>query len=153
MGFSAGTGGNILPVRVREGKFMLSKYKLEKIDRQNCFEDGVSNILYFPITDSGDFPRGIRSKTENIIDGMINTYEVDNNCKLDLTRLHLNARMVVFMDKSGNWSKEISVVVSGASASDDIWIEGEYSIEDGDSLYKPFRAYFMRRLEEKLFMV
>lgn len=145
--------GNFLPVRVREGRFMLSKYKFGKIDRQNCFEDGVSNILYFTITDSEDFPRGIRDKTENIIDGMINTYETDNNCKLDLLQLHLNARIVVFIDKSGKWSKEISVVISGTSASDDIWIEGEYSIEDGDSLYKPFRAYFIKRLEEKLFMV
>lgn len=144
--------GDILPVRVREGRFMLSKYKFGKIDRQNCFEDGVSNILYFPITDSEDFPQEIRDKAENIIDGMINTYEVDNNYKLDLNRLHLNMRMVVFIDKSGKWSKEISIVISGISISDDIWIEGEYSIEDGDSLYKPFRAYFMKQLEEKLFM-
>ena len=71
------------------------------------------------------------------------TYEVDNNYKLDLNRLHLNMRMVVFIDKSGKWSKEISIVISGISISDDIWIEGEYSIEDGDSLYKPFRAYFI----------
>ena len=144
--------GNILPVLVGKGKFMLSNYNFEKIDKQNFFEDGVSNILYFPITDSEDFPREIRDKAENIIDGMINTYEMDNNCKLDLLQLHLNARIVVFIDKSGKGSKEISIVISGSSISDDIWIEGEYSIEDGDSLYKPFRAYFIKQLEEKLFM-
>ena len=131
---------------------MISKYRFENIETADCFEDGVSNILYFPITDSEDFPREIRDKAESIIDGMINTYETDNNCKLDLLQLHLNARIVVFIDKSGKGSKEISIVISGSSISDDIWIEGEYSIEDGDSLYKPFRAYFIKQLEEKLFM-
>ncbi len=142
-----------MQVNMGEGQGMISKYGFEYTERVDCFGDGVSNILYFPITDSEGFPQGIRDKAESIIDGMINIYETDNNRKLNLPRLRLSARIVVFMDKSGNWSWEISIVISGTSAPDDIWLEGEYSIEDGDSLYVPLKAYVMKQLEEKLFMV
>ena len=124
---------------------MLSKYKFEEVEQQECFEDGVNDILYFPITDSKDFPLEIREKAEEIIGRIIHTN------KLDISKLRLNARIVVSSDINGKWSNEISIVISDYSALDDTWIEEEYSIGHEDSLYAPFKAYIMKQLEEILF--
>ena len=124
---------------------MLSKYKFEEVERQECFEDGVNDILYFPITDSKDFPLEIREKAEEIIDRIIHTHD------LDISKLRLNARIIVFSDTNGKWINEISIVISDYSAFDDTWIDEEYAIGHDDSLYEPFKAYFMKRLEEILF--
>lgn len=124
---------------------MLSKYKFEEVESQECFEDGVNDILYFPITDSKDFPLKIREKAEEIIDRIIHTHD------LDISKLCLNARIIVFADTNGKWINEISIVISDYSAFDDTWIEEEYSINHDDPLYEPFKAYFMKRLEEILF--
>ena len=126
---------------------MLSDYKFEEVERQNCFEDGVNNILYFSITDSKDFPLKIREKAEEIIDRIIHTHG------LDISKLRLNARIIVFLDTNGKWLNEISIVISDYSAFDDTWIEEEYLINCGDPLYEPFKTYFMKRLAEILFGV
>lgn len=86
-----------------------------------------------------------------MIAGMIHSYEMENSCTLDLSKLSLNARMVVFMDKDGNWAYEIVVVISGSSLFYDIWIEDSYTIDLDDPLYEPFKVYFMERLEKSLF--
>ena len=125
---------------------MLIKYKFEEVEKQNCFEDEVNDIVYFPVTDSEDFPQEIRKKTEEIIDHIIHTN------KLDTSKLRLNARIVVSSDINGKWSNEISIVISACSAFDGTWIEEEYSIGHEDSLYAPFKAYIMKRLEEILFL-
>lgn len=124
---------------------MISNYRFEDIEIQNSFEDGVTDIIYFPVTDSEDFPTAIRQKTEEIIAYIIHTH------KLDISKLRLNARMVVYADKSGNWVNEISVVISDYSASDDTWIEEEYTIGHEDPLYVPLKVYVMKQVEEILF--
>lgn len=124
---------------------MLNRFKFEKIEEQDCFGHGAINTLYFPVTDSEDFPQGIRQKAEEIIDRIVHTYE------LDISKLCLCARMVVYSDRDGKWVDEISVVMSDCSAFDDTWIEEDYSIGYDDSLYEPFKAYVMKRLEEILF--
>lgn len=126
---------------------MLSNYKFEEIERQDCFEDGVNDILYFPVTDSKDFPPEIREKAEEIIGRIIHTYG------LDISKLRLNARIIVFLDTYGKWQNEISIVISDYSVFDGIWIEEEYIISQNDPLYEQFKTYFMKRLEEKLFSV
>lgn len=125
---------------------MLNRFKFEDIEIQNSFEDGVTDMIYFPITDSEDFPMEIREKTEEIIDHMIHTHE------LDISKLRLNARIIAYSDVNCNWLNEISVLISDYySALDDAWIEEEYSIGREDSLYEPFKAYVMKRLGEILF--
>ena len=124
---------------------MISNYRFEDIEIQNSLEHGVTDIIYFPVTDSEDFPMEIREKTEEIIDYIIHTH------KLDISKLRLNARIIVFSDKSGKWLNEISVVISDYSAFDDTWIEENYSVKHDDSLYAPFKEYIMKRLEEILF--
>ena len=126
---------------------MISDYKFEDVEIQNSFEHGVSDFVYFPITDSKDFPLEIREKAEEIIDRIIHAHD------LDISKLRLNARIIVYFDKSGKWSYEISIVISDYSAFDGTWIEEEYAIGHDDSLYEPFKAYFMKRLEEILFGV
>lgn len=126
---------------------MLSKYKFEDVEIQNSFEHEVSDFLYFPIIDSKEFPLEIREKAEEIIDRIIHTHN------LDISKLRLNARIIVYFDKSGKWSYEISIVISDYSAFDDTWIEEEYIIDHDDSLYGQFKSYFMKRLEEILFGV
>ena len=124
---------------------MLSKYMFGKVERQDCFEDGINDILYFPITDSKDFPLEIREKAEGIIDRIVHTHG------LDISKLCLCARMVVYFDKSGKWSYEISIVISDYSAFDGTWIEEEYIIGHDDPLSGQFKSYFMKRLEGILF--
>lgn len=127
---------------------MISNYRFEDIEIQNSFEDGVTDMIYFPVTDSEDFPMEIREKTEEIIDHMIHTHE------LDISKLRLKARIIAYSDANYNWLNEISVMILdyySAGAFDDTWIEEVYSIGREDSLYVPFKAYVMKRLEEILF--
>jgi len=126
---------------------MISNYRFEDIEIQNSFEDGVTDMIYFPVTDSEDFPMEIREKTEEIIDYIIHTH------KLDISKLRLNARIIVYSDINCNWLNEISVMISdySADALDDAWIEEVYSIGHEDPLYAPLKAYVMKRIEEILF--
>jgi hypothetical protein len=126
---------------------MISNYRFEDIEIQNSFEDGVTDMIYFPVTDSEDFPMEIREKTEEIIDYIIHTH------KLDISKLRLNARIIVYSDINCNWLNEISVMISdySADALDDAWIEEVYSIGHEDPLYAPLKAYVMKQVEEILF--
>ena len=124
---------------------MISNYGFEDIEIQNSFEDRVTDIIYFPVTDSEDFPIEIREKTEEIIDHIIHTH------KLDISKLRLNARIIVYSDANCDWLNEISVLISDYSAFDDAWIEEEYSIGHEDPLYAPLKAYVMKQIEEILF--
>ena len=124
---------------------MLSSYRFEDIEMQNSFEEGVTDMIYFPVTDSEDFPTEIREKTEEIIDHIIHAH------KLDISKLRLNARIIVYSDANCDWLNEISVLISDYSAFDDAWIEEEYSIGHEDPLYAPLKAYVMKQIEEILF--
>ena len=132
---------------------MINTYQFGHVDDLNCFEDGTTHIVYFPVIDSPDFPKAIRGKTEEMIDSMIHIYEMENNCKLDLSKLCLNARIIVFVGNNGNWSYEIAVVISGnIEEFADIWMERSYAISRDDLIYAQFKAYFMEQLEKKLFI-
>lgn len=131
---------------------MISTYQFGRVENLDCFEEDITNIIYFPVTDSPDFPKAIRDKAEEMIDSMIVIYETENNCKLGLSKLCLNARIIAFVGNNGNWIYEIAVVIaSNMGKFDDIWIEGSYSISRDDLLYTQFKAYFMEQLEKKLF--
>ena len=125
---------------------MISNYRFEDIEMQNSFEEGVTDMIYFPVTDSEDFPTEIRKKTEEIIDHIIHAH------KLDISKLRLNARIIVYSDANCDWLNEISVLISDYSAFDDAWIEEEYSIGHEDPLYAPLKAYVMKQVEEILFL-
>lgn len=124
---------------------MISNYRFEDIEMQNIFEEGVTDMIYFPVTDSEDFPMEIREKTEEIIDRIIHTH------KLDISKLRLNARIIIYSDVNCNWLNEISVLISDYSAFDDAWIEEVYSIGHDDPLYVPLKSYVMKQIEEILF--
>jgi hypothetical protein len=126
---------------------MISNYRFEDVEMQNSFEEGVTDMIYFPVTDTEDFPTEIREKTEEIIDHIIHAH------KLDISKLRLNARIIVYSDANCNWLNEISVMISdySADALDDAWIEEVYSIGHEDPLYAPLKAYVMKQVEEILF--
>ena len=126
---------------------MISGYKFKEIEKLNCFEDETNSIFHFPITDSEEFPREIREKTEEIIESIVHAH------KLDLSKLRLCARIILYSDRTGNWSNEISIVISDCSTFDGTWIEENYNIGHDDPLYEPFKAYIMKQLEEILFRV
>lgn len=131
---------------------MINTYQFGRVENLDCFEDGTINIVYFPVKDSLDFPKAIRDEAEEMIDSMIHIYETENNCKLDLLKLCLNARIIAFVGNNDNWTYEIAVVISGnIEEVDDIWIERSYAISRDDLLYVQFKAYFMEQLEKKLF--
>ena len=50
---------------------MINIYQFGRVEDQNCFEDGATNMIYFPVTDSPDFQNAIRDKVEAIIDSMV----------------------------------------------------------------------------------
>lgn len=131
---------------------MINTYQFGRVEDLDCFEDEITNIVYFPVTDSPDFPKAIRDKAEEMIDSMVHAYETENNCKLDLSKLCLNARIIAFVDNNGYWSYEIAVVMAGSIKEFyDIWFERSYAISRDDLLYAEFRAYFMEQLEKRLF--
>lgn len=43
---------------------MIRTYKFWKIEDMDSFEDGVNDILYFPVKDSVDFSKTINEKAE-----------------------------------------------------------------------------------------
>lgn len=136
----------------RDGNIMISTYQFGRVEDLDCFEEEITNIVYFSVKDSPDFPKAIRDKAEEMIGSMIHIYETENNRKLDLSKLCLNARIIAFMGNNGNWTYEIAVVMAGnMEESDDIWIERSYAINRDDLLYVQFKAYFMEQLEKKLF--
>ncbi len=105
-------------------------------------------MIYFPVTDSEDFPMEIREKTEEIIDRIIHTH------KLDISKSRLNARIIVYSDADCNWLNEISVLISdyySAGALEDAWIEEVYSIGHDDPLYVSLKAYVMKQIGKILF--
>ena len=126
-------------------------HKFGEIEERDCFEDGINDILYFPIKDSEYFPQTIMDKAEKMVNSVIGTYETENSCKLDLSKLRLNARLIVYLDKGGNWSSEISVLISDSEISGNIWREECYKVMFEDPLYESFKAYFMEQLENSLF--
>ena len=132
---------------------MISNYRFEDIEMQNSFEEGVTDMIYFPVTDSEDFPTEIREKTEEIIDHIEEKkgFAKRFSAKLDISKLRLNARIIVYSDANCDWLNEISVLISDYSAFDDAWIEEEYSIGHEDPLYAPLKAYVMKQIEEILF--
>lgn len=131
---------------------MINTYQFGRVENLDCFEDDITNIVYFPVTDSPDFPKAIRDKAEEMISCMIHIYETENNRKLDLSKLCLNARIIAFVGNNGNWTYEIAVVMAGNMEEfDDIWIERSYAISRDDLLYVQFKVYFMEQLEKKLF--
>lgn len=131
---------------------MINKYRFGRIEDLSCFDDGVTNIVYFPVTDSEDFPKVIRDKAKEMIDSMVHICEKDNHFKLDLSKLCLTARIIASAGNNGYWIYEIAVVISGnIEGFDEIWIERSYSISRNDPLYVQFKAYFMGMLEMELF--
>ena len=127
---------------------MINGYEFGKIEDMNCFEDGTNDSLYFPVVDSADFPKEVRDKTEEMINSLIRGYESENNCKLFLSRLCLNARVITYLDHKGDWRYEISVVITGNEAWNDLWIEDSHEISSEDHLYEPFKMYFMEQVEK-----
>ncbi len=131
---------------------MINTYQFGRVEDLDCFEDEITSIVYFSVTDSPDFPKAIRDKAEEMIDSMVYAYGTENNCKLDLSQLCLNARIIAFVGNNGYWSYEIAVVMTGnIKEFYDVWIEKSYAINRDDLLYAEFKAYFMEQLEKRLF--
>ena len=127
---------------------LFNKYGFRTVENSNCFEDETVDILYFPITDSADFPCDIRTKAEELIKEIILEFEL-NGCKLSILDSRLNARIISYMDSNKEWKNEISVLV--ASDDIDMWTEKTYIVNQNDGLYQSFKTYFMEQLENRLF--
>ena len=130
---------------------MLSSFAFHKMESRDCFEGGSGGSLYFPILDSLDFPKSVRNKAEQMIHRMIYDYEREKSCRLDLSEFDLDARVIVSMDNNGSWLDEIEVLISGFMESDEVWLVECQRIHKDDALYKPFKRYFMKQLEKRLF--
>lgn len=131
---------------------MLSSFAFHKIEDRDCF-DGVADAMYFPISDSLDFPKSIRNKAEQIIHRMLYVYEREHSCHLDLSELDLEANIGVSWDKDGKQTNEIEVLISGCMGNDEVWLVECQRILKDDVLYKPFKRYFMKQVEKRLFGV
>lgn len=124
---------------------MVAFGKSELID---SFTDGVSSLMYFPAIAPSGIPGGIRKRTEENIRLLVRSYESENGCTLDTSKLCLCARLVVCRETGC----EINIVISGADCLGmDVWIEGSYKIVHGDPLYGQFKSYFMAQVEKGLF--
>lgn len=130
---------------------MIDMRKFGEVDSSSCFEDGEIDILYIPITDLANFPLVLREKAAELVNAIIDDYEVQKGHSMDISKYRLNARLICFKDKNGIWRNEISVVISGGTEPEDLWIEKSYTVESEDKLYSVFKAYFMEQLENSLF--
>lgn len=132
---------------------MLSSFMFHKIENRDCFEGGSEGNLYFPIVDTLDFPKSVRNKAEQMIHRMVYDYERKKDCHLDLSELDLEARIMVSIDNDGNKMDEIEILVTGITDYDEVWLVECQKIHRDDALYKPFKRYFMKQLEKRLFGV
>lgn len=126
-------------------------HKFGKVENMDSFTDNTSNNIYFPVLASSEIPYVILVKTEEMIEAMLCKYKSENGYIPELSELCLCARLVVSFNKEGKSIREISVVITGLDGCEDIWIENEYRIVKENTLYKPFKEYFMKKLENILF--
>lgn len=129
---------------------MLSKYGFKKQYLKNSFQDcSSSNVIYFPINDSRDFPNGVRNRAEELIDILINSYEKDKECNLDLSELCLEARINVYFDRDVMPRSDITIFIYD----EDGYIELDESIQitRQDILYEPIKKYFLYQIGKALF--
>lgn len=129
-------------------KMMLSKYGFKKQYLKNSFQDcGSSNVIYFPVNDSEDFPNVIRERVEETIDILINTYEKETGCTLDLSKLTLEARINVYFDSDVLPIRNISILMHNG----DFELAQNIHIVCQDSLYEPIKKYFLYQIGKELF--
>lgn len=127
---------------------MLSKYKFKGLDAASSFCDFGFGSIYFPILDSGETPKGIMQKTEQIIDELLHVYQIANGCEMEVSGLYLNAFVSVSpQDKRMG----INVKISDYDSLQDHVAEMKFSIWQGSPLYGQFKSYFMAQLEKELF--
>lgn len=123
---------------------MLSRYQFKKVNDLKSLQEDIPNSISFPVNDSAEFPREIRERAEEIIDGIIH-----DNSLLDLSNLTFDARIQVSFNDEGVPSLSISVFITDDL---DLSILEEVAIHNGDPLYEPVRKYFMQQLEKALFV-
>lgn len=121
-------------------------YHFSKVETVNSFDDGFTDILYFPITESTVFT--IRNKAEELINEIIYNYKKNTGFNIDTSKFYLDARMISFKNTNGLIENEISVIISDE---EDLFFEKEYKVIPSDELYIPFKTYFMEQLEKICF--
>ena len=102
---------------------MLSKYGFKKQYLKNSFQDcSSSNVIYFPINDSRDFPNGVRNRAEEL-----NVYfDRDVMPRSDIT--------IFIYDEDGY-----------------IELDESIQITRQDILYEPIKKYFLYQIGKALF--
>lgn len=119
-------------------------YHFSKVETVNSFDDGFTDILYFPITESTVFT--IRNKAEELINEIIYNYKKNTGFNIDTSKFYLDARMISFKNTNGLIENEIII-----SDEEDLIFEKEYKVIPSDELYIPFKTYFMEQLEKICF--
>lgn len=119
-------------------------------EERNYFENGVTDIIYFPVKTTPDFPAIIMEKINEMITNMLCTYQKENNCTLDITELHIDARMENFINQEHEHQNLLCIVIT-SNTDDEVWMEEDYSISTSDLLYETFKEYFMKQLGQSLF--
>lgn len=119
-------------------------------EERNYFEYGITDIIYFPIRNTPDFPTLIMEKVNAMISDMLCTYQKEHNCTLDIADLHIDARLENFMNNEYKLINSICITIT-SNADDEIWMEKECYILQPDPLYVMFKDYFMKQLGKSLF--
>ena len=88
-------------------------------------------------TRSREFPSIIRDKAEELIDILINPYENEMGCILDLSEIYLEARINVHFNRDVTPSSNLSIFIH-----DDGYLELEQNIQITcqDILYEPSKS-------------
>lgn len=119
-------------------------------EERNYFEEGVTDIIYFPVKTTPDFPTIIMEKINIMITDMLCTYGKENNAILDISELHVDARLENFIDQEYKHQNLLCIVIT-SNIDDEVWMEKNYNISTFDPLYPVFKEYFMIQLEIALF--
>lgn len=118
----------------------------------NCFTDKYADMLYFPVENKSNFPEVIKNRVNLMLQKMINKYEKDNYCTLDIDNLILNARLECYIVPEGKIQHSINItIMSNKNYNTGVFIEDEYIVLKDDPMYNCFRLYFMKMLEYELF--
>ena len=124
---------------------MLNKYGFKGMDAESCFSDPEFGIMYFPVPDSVETPKGIMDKTEEMENELLHMYHISNARRMEL---YLNA--LVKVDPAKN-KMGIYVGISDYDSLEDHIAEKKLIIWRGSPLYGEFKSYFMAQVEKGLF--
>jgi len=134
---------------------MDKKYGLEdfRVLNGNSFSKGDIDLLYFSIGKGNNFPKDIKETIDLMINGIICGHESGHGCRVDVTQLEADARLLISLANPEHKPEHIiDVTISSCDPDNkEILLYDEFVVYPDSEMFDIFKRCFMNQLEEALF--